>query len=115
MATGMALWLVPLAALVGGVVGWLVRPMPMPAPAPEAPSPMREMVIKLGHDIRGALSPALLMAEQLEAHADPAVRQAAGLITRALDRSAELAKDLGRVARGEKASLGEKESLEEKS
>jgi len=45
---------------------------------------------QLGHDLRGALSPALLMGERLQSHADPAVRRAADSVVRAIDRASDL-------------------------
>ena len=47
---------------------------------------------RLRHDVRGALSPALLMAERMETHADSAVRQAADMITESLERAVNLTK-----------------------
>jgi len=47
-------------------------------------------VAKVSHDIRGALSPALLAAERLQANADPAVRRAGDLVARTVERATEL-------------------------
>ncbi len=55
----------------------------------------------LSHDLRGALSPGVLMAERLESHADPQVRQSAQIISLALDRAASLTKSLSALGRGE--------------
>ena len=57
------------------------------------------IVSKLTHDVRGALSPALLMAERLENHADPAVRQAATTITKSMDRAAAICRDTSAAAK----------------
>jgi hypothetical protein len=59
-----------------------------------------QAVIKLSHDVRGAVTPALLMTERLESNADPAVRLAAGVVAKAMDRAAELAKLAAAEARG---------------
>jgi len=56
-------------------------------------------VSKLTHDIRGALSPAMLMAERLERHDDPAVRQAAETISKAMDRAATICRDNSAAAK----------------
>jgi signal transduction histidine kinase len=56
-------------------------------------------VSKLGHDLRGALSPGLLMAEHLEGNADPAVKRAATVIAQALDRAAELTRTASTLAK----------------
>jgi signal transduction histidine kinase len=47
-------------------------------------------VAKVNHDLRGILSPAMLTAERLQDHADPAVRRAGDLLIRAVERAAEL-------------------------
>ena len=49
-------------------------------------------VSRLSHDLRGALSPALLMAERLEAHPDPKARQAGEIIAQSIERAANRAK-----------------------
>ena len=43
----------------------------------------------LRHDVRGILSPALLTADRLAAHADPKVAKAADAMIRAVERAAE--------------------------
>ena len=42
---------------------------------------------KLSHDLRGILSPAMMVAERLQNNADPAIRNAATLILESLDRA----------------------------
>ena len=55
----------------------------------------------LSHDLRGILSPALLAAERLQAHADPAVRRSADVLVRAVDRAiGALREDLGAMREG---------------
>ena len=44
----------------------------------------------LRHDLRGALSPALLMADRLTANPDPAVQRAGEVVVRAIDRATAL-------------------------
>jgi hypothetical protein len=45
---------------------------------------------KLGHDLRGILSPAMMVAERLENHPDPAISRAGTLILESLDRAVAL-------------------------
>jgi len=49
-------------------------------------------VAKVNHDLRGILSPAMLTAERLQGHADPAVKRAGDLLMRAIERAADLTK-----------------------
>lgn len=53
---------------------------------------LRASIVRISHDIRGALSPALLMAERLESHADPQACRAGELIAKSVERAAELAR-----------------------
>ena len=48
---------------------------------------------RLRHDLRGALSPALLMADRLLTHADPAVKRAGEIMVKSVDRAASLLAD----------------------
>ncbi len=73
------------------------RATPAPAAAPTA-----DVAALLGraiHDIRGTISPALLMSEQLESHADPAVRAAAAAISEALDRATQICRETTTAAK----------------
>jgi signal transduction histidine kinase len=54
---------------------------------------------RLGHDLRGALAPALLMGERLQSHADPAVRRGGDSVVRAVDRASELVRAMVDYAR----------------
>lgn len=47
-------------------------------------------IAKVSHDLRNSLSPALMTAERLEQHADPAVRRAGATLLRAVDDAVEL-------------------------
>ncbi len=49
-------------------------------------------VAKVGHDLRGILSPALLAAERLQASPEPAVRRSGDTIAHAVERATELVK-----------------------
>lgn len=53
---------------------------------------LAKSMVELSHDIRGALSPCLLMAERLESSADASVRQAGTIIAKAIDRASDIAK-----------------------
>ncbi len=48
---------------------------------------------RLRHDLRGALSPALLTADRLISHADPKVRRAGEIIVKSVDRASTLLAD----------------------
>jgi hypothetical protein len=64
------------------------------AAAMQAASAVRlESHRRLRHDIRGALSPALLTADRLLTHADPAVQRAGDIVVRAVERAAALLSD----------------------
>ncbi len=47
----------------------------------------------LSHDLRGVLSPALMAAERLQLHADPAVRRSADVLVRSVERAIALLHD----------------------
>lgn len=48
------------------------------------------VVAKVSHDVRSILTPALLQADRLQRHADPAVQRAGEMIVQAVDRVIEL-------------------------
>ena len=52
-----------------------------------------ELQRRLRHDLRGALSPALLTADRLITHEDPRVRRAGEIMVRSVDRAASLLAD----------------------
>ena len=54
---------------------------------------------RLRHDLRGALSPVLLVADRLLAHADPAVKRSGDIMVRAVERSTELLAEPGSQAK----------------
>jgi hypothetical protein len=91
-----------MAAVFGWLVCWITRPappvalapVPVAAPVPPAavppavpPQPTRDPMSVLRHDLRGILSPALLMADRLLAHDDPAVKRAGEVIARTVERA----------------------------
>jgi hypothetical protein len=95
----------PVLVLAGAGLGWLIARMAAPAvtaaptqvPVPsevEAPSVKPDPAIEgaaitaLRHDLRGILSPAMLIADRLAAHGDPAVQRAGDVIARTVDRAA---------------------------
>jgi len=92
-------FLVVLGAALGGLVVWLVMMRQLRAARRDV-AQQSEAVVKLAHDVRGAVTSALLMTERMEAHADPSVRLAAGVVAKAMDRTAELAKAAAAQARG---------------
>jgi len=83
----------------GTVVAWLIQSRQV-RKAKSLAERRKDAVIKLGHDIRGAVTPALLMTERLEINKDESVRQAAAVIASAMERTAELAKAASAEARG---------------
>ncbi len=116
LATGVLLvaaWLAdapagPVVALAGVAMGWLIASAMAPAavvnsvaqaapaapaalekPAPE-PDPASEgaAITALRHDLRGILSPAMLIADRLVSHDDPSVQRAGDLINRTVERAA---------------------------
>jgi len=99
MAGGGAILLVVLGAAVGGGAVWLAMARRLRAARREA-AENADAVRKLSHDVRGAVTSAVLMTERLEASEDPAVRLAAGVVAKAMDRAAELAKAASARARG---------------
>jgi len=58
-----------------------VQAAPAPVVSPDATSQLR-------HDLRGILSPALLVADGLTSHEDPKVRRAGEVIVRTVERAA---------------------------
>ena len=109
MALDLALTTVPAWLLVGAIVllaaivGTLMLHRIVIAPhvmvantaaASEASAAVRlETQRRLRHDIRGALSPALLTADRLLTHTDPAVQRAGDVVVRAVERAAALLTD----------------------
>lgn len=51
---------------------------------------LEKAVSRLRHDLRGALSPALLMADRLIGNTDPGVKRAGEVIVRAIERVSDL-------------------------
>ncbi len=93
-------------ALACMVFGWMVRHLALEQTAPVAPEPMpvvrqapvesdvaaRLQVLEaktssLRHDLRGILSPALLIGERLLSHDDPAVRRAGDIMVKTVERA----------------------------
>lgn len=75
------------------------REAPLEACPPEPPADDRDQVLavqlnaataSLRHDLRGALSPALLMADRLTTNPDPAVQRAGEVVVRSIDRATAL-------------------------
>ncbi|MBS0988873.1 hypothetical protein JK182_09390 [Acetobacter okinawensis] len=84
----------PLTALLIGLgaasAAWVCThntPQPATVALPASPTaPAADSDQKLRHDIRGIVSPAMLAAEQLSLHNDPAIEKAAATINDSLDR-----------------------------
>lgn len=58
---------------------------------------------KIGHDLRGALSPAMLTAERLKANENAAVQRAADIILRSVERASEMVRVAVEIAREDPA------------
>ena len=98
MPIGYAILFFLLGLVAGGLAVWLVMARQRRATRARD-AEWAQLIIKLSHDIRGAVTPALLMAERLEMNADPAVKQAAGVVAEAMERTTELAKKASAQAR----------------
>jgi hypothetical protein len=103
-----AILLIMLGVVAGGLAAWLAMARQVRV-ARARDAQWTQLIIKLSHDIRGAVTPALLMAERLEMNADPGVKQAAAVVASAMERTAEIAKAAsaearatGGVAKGER-------------
>jgi len=79
-----------LAGLYGWLAGWFMRPSaPVAKETPPAPEPIPEddnSISILRHDLRGILSPALLVTDRLLTHDDPAVQRAGEVVARTVQR-----------------------------
>jgi hypothetical protein len=90
----------PVVALAGGVLGWLLARL---APRAAAVTPLataavdsravdeeerKRQLSALRHDVRGILSPTMLVADRLLSHEDPVVRRAGEVVTRTVERAA---------------------------
>ncbi len=79
-----------LLALFAVLAAWLARTTRL---ARTEATARRTALIGLRHDLRGALAPAMLQAERLEAHGDAEIRRAAAAITAALERASLLIRE----------------------
>lgn len=94
-----------LSVLAGGALyatlqAWVARQREMqgsPDQEPSAPGGDQALLAEveaatttLRHDLRGVLSPALLMADRLAGNPDPAVQRAGEVIVRSIDRATAL-------------------------
>ena len=85
-----------LAAATVGVVQYAAqRAQPAPDRSGEAAltaeiATLRTTNASLRHDLRGVLSPALMMSDRLLNHADPAVQKAGQVVVRSIDRATAL-------------------------
>ncbi|GAC1347864.1 MAG: hypothetical protein NVSMB18_34280 [Acetobacteraceae bacterium] len=98
--------------LIQAVAGWAVRARPA-SRLPVPPGPALEGRIRLledstahlRHDLRGVLSPALMMADRLLRNEDPAIRRAGQAVVRSIERATTLLAENKRAtaatARGE--------------
>jgi hypothetical protein len=81
-----------IVGLAGACAAWIATRQPGPTPTRQedaSPSPVAasgENDPKLRHDIRGIISPVMLIADQLALSPDPATKKAAETINDSLDR-----------------------------
>lgn len=87
------------AAALAGLVQWMALRAQPPAEPPERAEAAglrnrlqayRAHTAALRHDLRGVLSPALMMSDRLLNHADPAVQRAGTAVVRSIDRATSL-------------------------
>jgi hypothetical protein len=64
------------------------------------PHPQARQAARILHDVRGLLSPAMLLADRLTLHADPQVREAAERIIQSIEQAVTRLKELGPSSRG---------------
>ena len=99
----------PVAALLSGAAAGVVQYGVLRVqPAPVRPEPpdhagdhalerqlaeIRAYTASLRHDLRGVLSPALMMSDRLLKHADPAVQKAGHAVVRSIERATTLLAD----------------------
>ncbi len=97
-----------LAALGASACAGLVLYGVMPQPRSAAPDcaaaqaridALEVQAASLRHDLRGALSPALIMSDRLVTNADPAVRLAGEGIVRSIERATELLTTASKASR----------------
>ena len=83
-----------LAGIVAGATAGLGGFMGVRTPpAPVEDARLQDAITansQLRHDLRGALSPALLVSDRLTGHSDPAVVKAGNTVVRAVQRATEL-------------------------
>lgn len=81
------------AGIVAGAVVFVIGNRGLPDTTPAADVQLKEALTansQLRHDIRGALSPALLVSDRLTGHADPGVVKAGNIVVRAVERATDL-------------------------
>ena len=80
---------VGLAVCVGVVIDAARRPAPpdMAGALQTRIEALVSMNTALRHDLRGVLSPALMMSDRLTSHADPSIRRAGEAVVKSVDRA----------------------------
>lgn len=73
-----------------GGAGPARAPAPPPPVEPAVPPESSDYVRRLRHDLRGALSPAMLTADRLASHPDPNARRFGEVIAQSIERAAQL-------------------------
>lgn len=95
MGAGVPFLVAALAASAGaGLLHWAIQGSAAPAPPANPVQPgtaaLDAQAAKLRHDLRGALSPALMVSDRLVDNPDPAVSRAGAAVVRSIERATEL-------------------------
>ena len=92
MSAAAALALAVIALLVGAALGHLsgLRSRKEVADAALRSAELDKSVARLRHDVRGALSPALLAADRLAMSSEPATKRSAEIVVAAIERVSTL-------------------------
>lgn len=88
-------WIIGLLAFLGGGAGGFLLSRARPAATGRADdaallAELRKRSSTLRHDMRGVLSPALLVSDRLLTHEDAHVRRAGEVMTRTVERATQL-------------------------
>lgn len=92
MSPSAAIALAVVALVIGIGIGHLIghRSRREAAAAVERLATLERSTSRLRHDLRGALSPALLAVDRLTLSADPAVKRSADAVVRAIERASAI-------------------------
>jgi signal transduction histidine kinase len=92
--------LIPIIVLLAAVAGALGASVSLRRRQRRRDARLAEGLSQTVHDLRGALSPAMLIAERLATHEEPVVRRGAETVLEALERGTTLVKSVAALAAG---------------